>query len=254
LSQFNEPLISIITVVFNGEKYLEQTIQSVIKQTYKNIEYIIIDGGSTDNTLSIINKYEGFIAKWVSEPDKGLYDAMNKGIKMSNGDLVGMINSDDWYEIDAVEQVVKSFEKNPQKKIFHADRYDVSSEGERIIKKFNPSSLKFKYYGMTYNHPSMFVSNKIYSEIQYNTELVALSDYEFVLNCFLKNSNNFFYIDKPIVNYRLDGISGQMKLSKRLKEGYIARRNSGMGLINNFLSLIVRISVVMIKKIFVKNS
>lgn len=112
------PLISIITVVYNGEKYLEQTIQSVINQTYKNIEYIVIDGGSTDGTLDIIKKYEEHISYWVSESDKGLYDAMNKGIGVAKGELIGMINSDDWYELEAVEIMAEAYKNNPTKVYF----------------------------------------------------------------------------------------------------------------------------------------
>ena len=88
-----KPLVSIITVVFNGEKYLEQTIKSVINQTYKNIEYLIIDGGSSDGTLDIVKKYEKQLSNWISEPDKGLYDAMNKGIKRAKGEIIGIYHT-----------------------------------------------------------------------------------------------------------------------------------------------------------------
>lgn len=90
-------LISIITVVYNGEKFLERTIQSVISQTYSNVEYIIVDGGSTDGTLDIIKKYENYIDYWVNEKNKGIYDAMNKSIKLAAGNMTGMLNSDDFY-------------------------------------------------------------------------------------------------------------------------------------------------------------
>ncbi|MCB0383237.1 MAG: glycosyltransferase, partial [Psychroserpens sp.] len=146
-----EPLISIITVVFNGEKYLQQTIDSVTNQTYKNIEYIIIDGGSTDETLNIIKANESHIDFWISERDNGLYDAMNKGISKAKGELIGMINSDDWYELNAVETVVNTYLKNPEKRIFHADRYDVYPNEEKKVFAFNPSVIKFKYFSMTYN-------------------------------------------------------------------------------------------------------
>lgn len=92
--------ISIVTVSYNAAKTIEQTIKSVINQTYSNIEYIVIDGGSTDGTVDIIRKYEDRIAYWVSEPDGGIFDAMNKGIKVATGEVVGIINSDDWYEHD----------------------------------------------------------------------------------------------------------------------------------------------------------
>ena len=114
----NIPLISIITVSYNAVKTIEDTILSVINQTYPNIEYIIIDGGSTDGTLDIIKKYQDKITYWVSEPDKGIYDAMNKGIAKANGELIGIINADDWYELDAVQNVVLEF-NNTRPAIYH---------------------------------------------------------------------------------------------------------------------------------------
>ena len=99
------PLISIITVVYNGEKTIEQTITSVSEQTYKNIEYIIVDGKSTDGTMQIVSKYKGKIAKIICEKDKGIYDAMNKGISLAKGDIIGLLNADDFYEPDAIENI-----------------------------------------------------------------------------------------------------------------------------------------------------
>ena len=127
-----QPLVSVITVVYNGEKYLEQTIQSVINQTYNNIEYIIIDGGSTDTTLDIIKKYKDYISYFISEPDNGLYDAMNKGIRRANGELIGMLNSDDWLNLDAISTVQNAYVKNPGTKILHGDRTDISVDGYRL--------------------------------------------------------------------------------------------------------------------------
>jgi len=245
----NHPLISIITVVYNGAKTLEQTIQSVINQTYNNIEYIIIDGGSTDGTLDIIKKYENHISQWVSEPDKGLYDAMNKGISKANGELIGMINSDDWYEDNAVELIVDAFQKNPEKRIFHGDRYDVLENGSKSIRKFHPSKFKFLYYGMTYNHPSMFIHRDIYKKCFYNINLKALSDYEFVLKQFLKNKNSFHYVPVAYVNYRLDGISGAMILKDAIHEGFKARKNAGFKLFQNLMSIFIRLALVNLNKL-----
>ena len=237
----NQALVSIITVVYNGEKYLEQTIQSVINQTYKHIEYIIIDGGSTDGTLNIIKQYQEHISYWVSEPDKGLYDAMNKGISIAKGELIGMINSDDWYELNAVEIMVEAYKNNPTKSIFHADRYDIDNNGNKTIKKFHPSAFKFKYYGMTYNHPSMFVTKEEYKKHLYNTELRSLSDNQFVMETFLRDRELFYYLDKAIVNYRLDGISTNLQLFEKLKEGYIVRQEAGMNFYENIFSYFLRL-------------
>ncbi len=238
------PLVSIITVVYNGEAYLEQTINSVINQTYQNIEYIIIDGGSTDGTIEIIKKYEEHIALWVSEKDKGLYDAMNKGIKKANGELIGMINSDDWYEDNAVELMVEAYLSHPNKTIFHADRYNVDEANQREIRRFNPSSFKLKYYGMTYNHPSMFISKSEYDKHLYNTSLRSLSDFQFVLETYLRDKETLYYVNKPIVNYRLDGISSQLSLWNSLKEGFIARKLAKMNIVENIFAFIFKAIVV----------
>jgi len=238
----HSPLISIITVVYNGANTLEQTINSVLNQTYKNIEYIIIDGGSTDGTLEIIKKYQNDISHWISEPDKGLYDAMNKGIKIAEGELVGMINSDDWYEINAVELIVEAYKKNSDKKIFHGDRFDILEDGTKQLRKFNSSKFKFIYYGMTYNHPSMFFHKNIYGKELYNANLSAHSDYEFILKQYLENKNLFYYLEYAYVNYRLDGISSNMFLKDAITEGFRARKNAGLGLFENLFSVVLRLT------------
>jgi glycosyltransferase involved in cell wall biosynthesis len=234
------PLISIVTIVYNGEKHLQQTIDSVKNQTYGNIEYIIVDGESSDNTLTIIKNNQENISKWVSEPDNGLYDAMNKGIRMATGVLIGMINSDDWYELDAVETVVCEFLKHPDKKIFHSDRYDVHADGSKQIYPFNQSVFKFKYFSMTYNHPTMFIHREIYKQLEYNSKLSSISDYQLVLECYLKNKNDFHYIPKAISNFRLGGISGQLPIKKLLSENFKARKNAGMNYFECFFAITLR--------------
>ena len=107
-NDIQHPLVSIITVVLNGESHLEHTINSVLCQTYENLEYIIIDGGSSDGTQDIIRKYQDKIDYWISESDDGIYDAMNKGILQAKGELIGILNSDDWYELETVELMVNA--------------------------------------------------------------------------------------------------------------------------------------------------
>lgn len=238
-----QPLISIITVVYNGEKTLEQTIQSVINQNYKNIEYIIVDGASTDGTLDIIKKHEEYISEWISEPDKGLYDAMNKGITLANGEIIGMINSDDWYELNTIELIVEAHLKNPEKKIFHGDIFEILENGIKRLRRFNPSKFKFLYYGMTYNHPTMFVHKDVYKIHLYNNNLKSHSDYQFVLEAFLRDSSQFKYLSVPLTNFRIGGISANGTLYTGLRDNIIVRKNVGMNLLEIFFSLILGTSI-----------
>ncbi len=244
-------LVSIITVVFNGEKHLQQTIDSVFDQSYKNIEYIIIDGGSTDNTLKIIDKNKHKITSWISEPDKGLYDAMNKGIIKANGELIGIINSDDWFEPDTIKLVVETYLTHPDKNIIHGARYDVFSDGFKKEFQFNTSNFKFKYYNMTYSHPSMFVTKCEYKRHNYNTSLKAYSDYQFTLESFLNNKNGLVYISQPLVNFRLGGISSQLSFIEELKEAFIARRSAGMNTMEALFAAFLKLSslpILLLKK------
>jgi len=243
------PLVSIITVVYNGVKTLEQTILSVLNQTYDNIEYIIIDGKSNDGTLQIIKRYDSQITLWISEPDNGLYHAMNKGVALAKGELIGIINSDDWYEREAVEIVVSAYTNNIQKKIFHSNRFDIYPNGQKKQFSFNPSKAKFYYYAMTYNHASMFFHKDIYKKYNYNTEFKVFSDYELVLKLFLESQHLFMYINKTYVNYRIDGISANQNLFLNLKEGSLARLNAGLNYFQVLIYLVLYLTMHFIKKI-----
>ena len=179
------PLVTIVTVVLNGEKYLEETIQSVINQTYDNIEYIIIDGGSTDGTLEIIHKYEAVIDYWVSEPDGGIYDAMNKGIQLATGELIGLINSDDWYLSNAVSTVADKYTKEFQNErvIISGGIFWIDSEGKIMFPV--PRSEKFLVerinWEMPLNHPATFVASDVYAILGlFNLKYQIGADYDFI--------------------------------------------------------------------------
>jgi len=242
-------LVTIITVVYNGEKYFQQTIDSVKNQRYKNIEYIVIDGGSTDGTLDIIKNNRDIISHYISERDEGLYDAMNKGIALAKGEIIGIVNSDDWYEIDTIELIVDAYINNPDKSIFHGDRYDILEDGSRRRFNYNPSTYKFIYYSMTFSHPTMFITREEYREHLYNINLSSHADYQFVLEAWLNNSSKFYYINRPLSNFRLGGISGSLSLFKELKEGYIARKSAKLSTLKNIIAYIFRFSVFSIYKI-----
>lgn len=217
-----KPLISVVTVVYNGEETLEQTIQSVVNQTYDNIEYIIVDGGSKDGTLDIIKRYEDKIDYWQSESDKGIYDAMNKGIELATGDYICLLNADDWFENYVCEKISQEINKK---------RFDVYYAIARVI---NNAGEIYDIHGSTINiinrcsiaHQTAFISKKIYSEYKYDTNYRSAADYEFF--CRLsRDKKTFRFIDTIFVNYRLDGMSdsnfGQIETYKiKYKYGYIS--------------------------------
>jgi len=219
ISQSDKPLVSIITVCLNSEKYLEQTIQSVINQTYDNIEYIIIDGGSNDRTLDIIKKYENRIAYWVSEPDKGIYDAMNKGISFARGEWVGIINSDDWYAPDTVHCIVEAAAEKPETGVFFGNMIVYQPENNRVAyhqaKKGQPEDLSLE---MNIPHPTCFVARRIYEQFQFNPAFRIAGDYDLLVR-FYFNGIKFSHIDRTLVYYRPGGISTQ-NFYRRIIEEY----------------------------------
>lgn len=200
------PLISIITVVYNGAEHIECAINSVINQTYKNIEYIIIDGGSTDGTVDIIKKYESKISFWISEKDNGIYDAMNKGIKKCNGQYIGILNSDDYYENNTCEIIKNEILTNNKVDIFHANIRIVTATGKTkyISKPKNENKLRT---GMVLKHPSCFISKNWYNKIGlYDTNLKIASDFKFLYKS-LRKKANFKYLNFITTNMREGGVS-----------------------------------------------
>ncbi|MHB9138930.1 MAG: glycosyltransferase family 2 protein [Victivallaceae bacterium] len=204
--------LSIITVTLNSEKHLEETIKSVLAQNYKHFEYIIIDGGSTDGTLDIIRKYEKNLAYWISEPDKGMYDAMNKGIARASGDIVGIINSDDYYFPGAFSKVTEAFvDESLDQYIFWGD----IMQGDELVLGWRPWNLK---RGAFAPHPSMFCPKKIYDRIgTYSLDYKVLGDYDFMYRAIHKYGIRPLYLHEPIAFFRLGGLASQNILTA-LKE------------------------------------
>lgn len=199
------PLITIITVVKNGCRYVEQAMQSVFNQNYPHLEYIIIDGGSTDETLDIIRKYEDRIDYWVSEPDNGIYDAMNKGIAMAQGDLIGLLNADDYYESHALQAVATAYVDYPSKGIFYGNCYILQEDMGLCYESFGHTRF---WRGMGFPHQAMFVHRAVHDEIgTYNTDYRLAADYDFVLRA-QADDIPFSYVDTIMVNYRNTGQSG----------------------------------------------
>lgn len=200
----DEIKVSIITPVLNRVSTIEQTINSVLNQTYRNIEYIVIDGGSTDGTQEIIEKYKEKIAYYSTGPDGGIYDAINKGIRVSSGDIIGIINSDDWYEDDAVANIISVF-LNQEADVVHGNAYMVNSDNKRYLRK--PDALDKIWQYMVILHPTVFIRKEIYDNMgMFDTRYAIAADYELMLKL-ISQGVNFCYINKVLSNFRNGGIS-----------------------------------------------
>ena len=200
--KLNRIKISIITVCFNSVSTIEQTIRSVINQSYDNIEYIIIDGGSTDGTMDIIRKYEQYISYWVSEPDDGTYAAMNKGIAKATGDVIGFMNSDDWYMDDAIHAIAEAFSRTDAD-IVYGKTIDVENGTHRVQ---DIPLLENIFSGMVFCHQSVFVKTGLMKDNPFDISYRIVADYVFFLDMYLKGKR-FCQIDSTISFYRVGGIS-----------------------------------------------
>lgn len=203
--------VSIITITYNSEPTLKDTIESVINQTYKNIEYILIDGGSTDETLSIIKSYGNKISTLISEKDNGLYDALNKGISLATGDVIGILHSDDFYTNNhVIQHIVSSFSNSPVDAVY-ADLYYVDKiNTNQIHRKWKAGIYK---EGMFFNgwmppHPTFFVKRSIYETCgNFNLNLTSSSDYELMLRFIHKHKIKLAYLPEFIIKMRVGGKS-----------------------------------------------
>ena len=196
--------LSIITPTYNSANTIVRTINSVLNQNLR-VEYIIVDACSKDDTVNISRKFPNI--KIICEPDKGVYDAMNKGIHTANGDIIGIINSDDWYEPDILKEIVLLFNKKHKIGILHGDMRIWDNNTFYKLQKPKKMAKKNFIKGMPINHPTCFVRKDVYEKHGFfNDKYKIASDFDFIL-CLWTNNVSFYYHNKVITNFSLGGIS-----------------------------------------------
>lgn len=226
--------VTIITVTLNSEKFLEDCIQSVISQDYPDIEHIIIDGKSKDGTLDIIRKYESKIARWISEKDRGMYDAINTGMELATGDIIGTLNSDDILASpDVISSIVKAFANQETDAIYGDLVYVDQFELDKVIRVWNGVSYKrSRYlYGWMPAHPTFYFRRHLLEKCgYYETHYFTAADYEFMARYLYKNRVKAAYLPKLIVKMRRGGISNST-LHNRFRANrrdYLAMKVNGI--------------------------
>jgi len=240
----DKPLVSVLTVVWNAADTLERTIRSVKGQTYGNIEYIIVDGASTDGTLDVIKRNADQLDLWMSAKDRGIYDAMNKGIALCTGEWVAMINADDWYEPDTIERMVREAKSRPDTvNIVHGDMWIHYPNGQMRVKHAKRSGFLLKYWEMVLNHPTFFVRRSFYKGRPFDPEFRVSGDHQWTVRAYLEDPGQFHYISEALSHHSAGGASFAIPFGKALKETRRLSRSVGMGLLGQYLSMGVRVAL-----------
>ena len=226
--------VTLITATYNSQKYLEDCIQSVVRQTYHDIEYIIVDGKSGDGTLAIIKKYENNIAKWISETDRGMYDTINKGMEMATGDIIGILNSDDMLDgDDVIETIVKAFEEKNVDSIYGDLEYVDPEDTNKIYRIWKGKPYKRSLFrsGWMPAHPTFYFRRELLKKYGgYENHYFSAADYEFMARYLYKYKISAYYLPKLIVKMRRGGQSNS-SLRKRLRANrrdYLAMKKNNI--------------------------
>lgn len=225
--------ISLITVTYNSATTLSNTIESVISQTYPHIEYIIVDGASTDHTPQILSTYQQQITTVLSEPDLGIYDAMNKGVQMATGDVIGFLNADDMFNsVTAVEEAMRTFLANDQIDGVYADLYYVAKNNtDKIVRHWRSGRQRPFSRGWHPAHPTFYVRRAVYQRLgSFNLDLQFAADFELMLRFVEKGGISLAYLPKPLVKMRLGGVSNNSvwNILKGNFESYKSFRMNGI--------------------------
>jgi glycosyltransferase len=236
------PKISLITAVYNNERHIESAIKSASEQTYSNIEYIVIDGGSTDRTLDVINRHRDKIHQFVSEKDKGIYDALNKGINRATGDVIGFLHSDDLLESNTViEKIASAFQTNEIDGVYSdLDYVTEGNNGFRIVRhwKSKPFTSSLLMAGWMPPHPTLFLKKSVYEKTGlFNLNYRISADYDFILRTFAQKEFKFHYLPQVNVKMRIGGESNRNleRIIKKSKEDYAILKSHGYSAIYSLL-------------------
>ena len=219
--------ISLLTVSFNSASTIKDTIESIRSQDYKDIEYIVVDGNSTDGTINILKSYDSFISKWISEPDKGIYDAMNKAIKMAAGEVVGILNSDDFYANHQIlARVAKEF-SDPSIDVVFGDLVFVDSQYlSKTVRKYSSAKWhpgKFAW-GFMPAHPTVFIRRKYYDQFGlFKTDYKIAADYELLIRFLFVHQLRYKYLPITMVKMRRGGVSSRNLMSNVILNNEIIR-------------------------------
>ena len=224
--------LSIITVVYNNIKYIKSNLECIEKQSLKDIEHIVIDGGSTDGTFEYLQSNHEMPVELVSEPDSGIYDAMNKGLKIAKGDIIGFLNSDDIYASDSIlERIAEIFSNNKVDSVY-GDLVCMDKDFKKTIRHWKSGEYRegIMENGWMPPHPAFFVRKSIYDKYgNFNTDFEISSDYELMLRLLHKNNISTYYLPKVIVNMRSGGKSYKVSnYLTKFKEDYMAMKTNNI--------------------------
>ena len=238
--------ISVITVCFNSEKTIRDTIESVLAQDYPSIEYIIVDGGSNDDTLEVIREYPTCVDTVISESDKGIYDAMNKGIQLATGDVIGILNSDDFFENSCViSDVINQFKSNPESSLVFGDVVLVQPSNKQKVVRFYKAG-KFRAWKLRFGwmppHPASFFKRSAYEQVgNYSLDYKIASDYELFVRMLMVHKLPYSRINKVLVRMRAGGISTSGIKNSILLNSEIVKACKKNGVYTNLFFVLLKI-------------
>lgn len=253
----NSIKVSVITVCYNSASSIGATVESVKSQTYDNIEYIVVDGGSTDTSLEIVESIYGSDARVISEPDGGIYDAMNKGLALATGDVIAFLNSDDFYmNTQVIADISECFSKeNSLEVLLGGVDFVHSTELDNVVRTYSSSGFKIWMlrFGIMPPHPAMFMRRSVIDKTGFfNIKYMISADFDFMVRALINNSCKFTLFNRPLVRMRTGGVSTQGWKSNMISTREMDQILKDRGIYSNYLLLCLRLPYKYIRQILIK--